>query len=164
MLVGELLDDPGLALRVHVRGDLQRPIRWVHTIEVRSPGRFLRGGEVVLTAGVWRSAEVPAEAFVDDLARAGVAAVGYGVVPPETDVPESFVAAARERGLTCFVVPVDIAFLQVVETFVSAKREEWERPLRRHLSQHDAIVTALRLRRGVDTVLGSLAEYHVLHC
>lgn len=158
MLVGELLEDPDLGLEVRVHGDLQRPIRWVHTIEVRSPGRFLRGGEVVLTAGVWRSAEVRTEAFIEDLSRAGVAAVGFGIVPPETRVPESFVAAARRHGLTCFVVPVDVAFLQIVETFVGTKREEWERPLRRHLGQHDAIVSALRVRRGVGTVLSSLSE------
>jgi hypothetical protein len=158
VLVGELLANPDLGLRLLVRGDLRRPVRWVHTIEVGSPDRFLRGGEVVLTAGVWRSAAVSAEAFAADLARADVDPVGFGLVPPETAVPAEFEAAARERGLTCFAVPVDVAFLQIVETFVSAKREEWERPLRRHLGQHDAIVTALRVRRGVDTVLRSLTE------
>ncbi|GAB3301591.1 PucR family transcriptional regulator [Parasphingorhabdus pacifica] len=144
-------------MQVRVRGKVDRPIRWVHTIEVRAPGRFLRGGEVVLTAGVWRSAGITAETFVSDLADADVAAVGFGLVPPETEVPEEFVDAARERGLTCFVVPVDIAFLQIVEAFVGSKRAEWERPLRRHLGQHDAIVAALRMRRGVDTVLRTLS-------
>jgi len=158
VLVGELLADPDLGLRPLVRGDPRRPIRWVHTIEVGSPGRFLRGGEVVLTAGVWRSAEVSARSFVADLARAGVVAVGFGLVPPETAVPGDVEEAAREHGLTCFSVPTGVAFLQIVEAFVSAKRQEWERPLRRHLGQHDAIVTALRVRRGVDTVLRLLSE------
>ncbi|MBA8826060.1 hypothetical protein FHX42_003436 [Saccharopolyspora lacisalsi] len=157
MTVDDLLRDPELALQVRVRGKVDRPIRWVHTIEVRAPGRFLRGGEVVLTAGVWRSAGITAEAFVADLADADVAAVGFGLVPPETEVPEEFIDAAREQGLTCFVVPVDIAFLQIVEAFVSTKRAEWERPLRRHLGQHDAIVAALRMRRGVETVLRTLS-------
>ena len=157
MQVGDLLNTSELALQVRVRGDVDRPIRWVHTIEVRAPGRFLRGGEIVLTAGVWRSAGISAEAFLSDLAEADVAAVGFGIVPPETAVPEDFIDAARAHGLTCFVVPVDVAFLQIVETFVNAKRAEWERPLRRHLAQHDAIVAALRVRRGVDTVLGTLS-------
>ncbi|WP_010306056.1 PucR family transcriptional regulator ligand-binding domain-containing protein [Saccharopolyspora spinosa] len=52
MLVEDLLNLPGLALQVRVRGRVDRPIRWVHTIEIKAPGRFLRGGEVVLTAGV----------------------------------------------------------------------------------------------------------------
>ncbi|GAA2780032.1 helix-turn-helix domain-containing protein [Saccharopolyspora taberi] len=157
MLVDDLLREPGLGLELLVPGNVDRPIRWVHTIEVRAPGRFLRGGEVVLTAGVWRAAGITARDFVDDLAAADVAAVGFGPVPPETEVPEEFTAAARERGLTCFAVPVDVAFLQVVEAFVSGKRAEWERPLRRHLGQHDAIVAALRVRRGVDTVLRTLS-------
>nr|WP_246330841.1 helix-turn-helix domain-containing protein [Saccharopolyspora hordei] len=150
------MDRPELDLRVRVRGRVDRPIRWVHTIEIESPGRFLRGGEVVLTAGVWRTAGITAEAFVADLVAADVAAVGFGLVPPETEVPEEFVAAARDRGLTCFVVPVEVAFLQIVEAFVATKRAEWERPLRRHLAQHDAIVAALRVQRGVGTVVRTL--------
>ncbi|GAA2342141.1 PucR family transcriptional regulator [Saccharopolyspora halophila] len=157
MLVDDLLRDPGLALQVRVRGEVARPIRWVHTIEISAPGRFLRGGEVVLTAGVWRSAGITAEEFVSDLAEADVAAVGFGLVPPETEVPEDFIEAAREHGMTCFVVPVGTAFLQIVEAFVSTKRAEWERPLRRHLGQHDTIVAALRTRRGVETVLRTLS-------
>lgn len=158
MLVDDLLRVPGLDLQVRVRGQVNRPIRWVHTIEVSAPGRFLRGGEVVLTAGVWRSAGVTAEEFIGDLVDADVAAVGFGLVPPETAVPEDFIDAARARGLTCFVVPIEVAFLQIVEAFVSTKRAEWERPLRRHLGQHDAIVAALRMRRGVETVLRALSE------
>lgn len=157
MVVDDLLRDSELALQLRLRGDVDRLIRWVHTIEVPAPGRFLRGGEVVLTAGVWRSAGITAEAFVADLVEADVAAVGFGLVPPETSVPEEFVDAAREHGLTCFVVPADVAFLQIVEAFVSTKRAEWERPLRRHLDQHDAIVAALRMRRGVGTVLRALS-------
>ncbi|MER7013423.1 helix-turn-helix domain-containing protein [Saccharopolyspora sp. NPDC000359] len=158
MLVEDLLNRPELDLRVRVRGRVDRPIRWVHTIEIQAPGRFLRGGEVVLTAGVWRTAGITAEAFVADLVAADVAAVGFGLVPPETQVPEEFVNAARDRGLTCFVVPVEVAFLQIVEAFVTTKRAEWERPLRRHLAQHDAIVAALRIDRGVGTVVSTLAR------
>lgn len=82
MHVRDLVDDPALALDVRVTGDLDRPVRWVHTIEVPDPGRFLRGGEVVLTAGVWRAGGVSPERFVHDLRDADVAAVGFGVVPP----------------------------------------------------------------------------------
>lgn len=158
MLVQDLVGDPALSLDLRVSGELDRPIRWVHTIEIPRPGRFLRGGEVVLTAGVWRTAGVTPEEFVADLADADVAAVGFGLVPPDATVPERFVETAAEYGLTCFVVPIEVAFIQIVETFVSAKRTEWERPLRRHLGQHDAIVAALRVRRGVDSVLNALVK------
>ncbi len=158
VLVADLLDDPELALDVRARGNTERPIRWVHTIEIGAPSRFLRGGEVVLTAGVWRTTGLTAAEFVADLAAADVAAVGFGLVPPEPAVPEEFVEAARRHGLTCFVVPVSVPFLRIAETFVSAKRAEWERPLRRHLAQQDEIVAALRVRRGVETVLDTLTD------
>lgn len=158
MRVRDLVEDPALDLRLEVVGDLERPIRWVHTIEVADPGRFLRGGEVVLTAGVWRSAGVTSEEFVASLAEADVAAVGYGLVPSSPDTPEEFLDAARRYGLTCFVVPLPVAFIQITEAFVAAKREEWERPLRSHLTQYDAIVAALRGERGVATILRVLGR------
>ncbi|GAB3678553.1 hypothetical protein [Saccharopolyspora tripterygii] len=61
MQVGDLLNTTELALQVRVRGDLDRPIRWVHTIEVRAPGRFLRGGEVVLSRLNPRGRPLPKE-------------------------------------------------------------------------------------------------------
>ena len=64
MTVRELLDDPRLDLRVVVDGALDRPIRWVHTTELADPTRYLQGGELILTTGVWRDAGVTSEGFV----------------------------------------------------------------------------------------------------
>jgi len=158
VLVEDLLDDPHLGLTLRVDGDVSRAVRWVHVIEVPRPDRFLRGGEVVLTAGVWRSSGVAATDFVADLAAADVAALGFGLVPPETEPPEELLDAAAQHGLVCFVVPVTVPFVQIIEAFVTAKRSEWERPLRAHLDQHDAMVSALRSGRGVEPVLRVLSR------
>ncbi|WP_020494753.1 helix-turn-helix domain-containing protein [Sciscionella marina] len=159
MLVRDLVTDPELRLELRVSGALDRPVRWVHTTEVADPARFLRGGEVVLTAGVWRDGGLGAGEFVDRIAAAGVAAVGYGLLPDTPDVPEEFLAAARRQALTCFVVPVEVPFVQITEAFVAVKRAEWERPLRGHLAEYDAIVAALRRERGVHSVLRVLAKH-----
>ena len=47
MTVRELLDDPALDLRVVVDGALDRPIRWVHTTELKDPSLYLQGGRSV---------------------------------------------------------------------------------------------------------------------
>lgn len=157
MQVRDLVEHPALKVRLHVPGDLGRRLRWVHCVEVSTPGRFLRGGEAVLTTGMWRAAGTEPAEFVAELVRAGVAAVGYGLVPHGEPAPEAMVAAAERASLTCFTVPVEVPFVQIVEMFVAAKRAEWERPLREHLSQYDRIVAGLRAQRGVATVLRVLS-------
>lgn len=153
MLLQELLDDPALGLEVLVPGAPGRQVRWVHIIEVADPGEFLRGGEVVLTTGAWqRLGQAPA-AWVDGVAAAGAIAIGFGRLAAADEPPADLVAAAGARGLTCFVVPVEVPFVQLAEAFVAAKRVEWETPLRRQLEHHGAIVAALRAERGVDSVL-----------
>ena len=158
MLVEELVRDPELELRVEVEGNLALPVRWVHIIEVADPGRFLRGGEVVLTAGVWRSSGLTAEQYVARVAAAGAAALGYGLVSADESWPDDVVAAARAQGLTCFVAPVSTPFVAIVERFVATKRSEWEAPLRRQLDHHAAMVSALRAERGVGSVLRVLSR------
>ncbi|GAA3646034.1 PucR family transcriptional regulator [Nocardioides ginsengisoli] len=158
MLVEELVRDPELELRVEVEGNLGLPVRWVHIIEVADPGRFLRGGEVVLTAGVWRTSGLTAEQYVARVAEAGVAALGYGLVSADESWPDDVVVAARAHGLTCFVAPVSTPFVAIVERFVATKRSEWEAPLRRQLDHHAAMVSALRAERGVGSVLRVLSR------
>lgn len=153
MQLADLVADAALQLDVRVIGDQQRVVRWVHTMEVAEPGSFLRGGEVVLTTGAWRRAGQTPESWVASLDDAGVVAVGFGRLLPGDEPPDGLVAAAAERGMTCFVVPVEVPFVTVVEAFIAAKRLEWEAPLRRQLEHHSAIVAALRGERGVESVL-----------
>lgn len=153
MLLHDLLDDPALGLEVLVRGAPDRPVRWVHSIEVADPGEFLRGGEVVLTTGAWQRVGQTPAAWVEEVAAAGAIAIGFGRLVDGDEPPADLVTAAAERGLTCFVVPVAVPFVELAEAFVAAKRVEWEAPLRRQLEHHGAIVAALRAERGVDSVL-----------
>src|SRR5438876_1000236 len=56
VLLTELLDAPELGLRLLYsgRGVLDRPIGRLVTTDLLEPGRYLSGGEVVLTGLVWR--------------------------------------------------------------------------------------------------------------
>ena len=73
MTVQELVNDPDLGLRVVVDGALDRPIRWVHTTELKDPTLYLQGGELILTTGVWRDAGLTSTQFVTPLRAMDVA-------------------------------------------------------------------------------------------
>ncbi|WP_370440121.1 PucR family transcriptional regulator ligand-binding domain-containing protein [Kineococcus halophytocola] len=111
VLLADLLSTASLDLRL-VGGDPDVPVRWVATSELEDPTPFLEGGELLLTTGL----RVPREgwgAWVDRLAGAGAAGVGFGVGLSHRAVPRTLVTAARTAGLAVVEVPVPTPFIAV---------------------------------------------------
>jgi len=160
--VQELLADPLLRLEPIVTGDTAQTITWVHSSEMPDPAgaAFLRGGEVVLTGGVWHWAGASAQAFVEGLARVRAAALGFGVSSLVEEVPELLVTACRDAGLTLFRVPADMAFITITQTFVERFVEERERTLRETVARNDRFVRAARHGRGLEGTLSVLRRYY----
>ena len=156
MRVGELLDRRDLRLLQLVPGDLERQIRWVHTLELVDATPYLRGGEVVLTTGAWFSGPESVERFLGGLARVGIAALGFGVHADLPEVPGELVNAARHHGICLFVVPADIPFIVVTEAFVEASMDSRERPLRESAARNAELVRSLQGGQGMPALLLSL--------
>ncbi|WP_166404717.1 PucR family transcriptional regulator [Labedella endophytica] len=157
MNIGDLLADPGLALALAVRGDLDAPIEWVHAIDRYPASEFMSGGEVALTSGQWWPA-TSADEYVRDLAEARVLALGFGLTSTITELPTELVEACERYGLTFFLVPLEVPFIRVIKSFVQAQRRVWERPLRRHLDYYSTFVAALREDRSLGSMLESLSS------
>src|SRR5215207_8185672 len=111
--VAELLANPRLRLEPLVNGDLDRVIRWVHSSEMPDPSAYLRGDEVVLSAGIWLWAGSSPTVFADGLAGARAAAVGFGPSPLVPAVPDELIAACARHNLTLFSIPNDVPFIAV---------------------------------------------------
>jgi hypothetical protein len=120
VLVTELLDIPGLDLVPLVPGPTaDRRVRGVYTTDLPDPGRYLDGGELVLTSSTWYRSPQDAEIFVAALAGAGCAALvagtaGIGRLP--ASVPEACV----RHGLALFTVGDEVSFATVTETVLAA--------------------------------------------
>src|SRR5437764_1417564 len=142
MTVRELVDEPDLRLRVVVDGALDVPVQWVHTTELADPSRYLQGGEVILTTGVWRAAGITSARFVRPLTASRVAALGYGIPDPEDDVPEDLMDACRAVGLPLFAVPFEMPFIAVSRAFVDRFVDDRERALRALVRRNDQLVRA----------------------
>lgn len=129
MRLNSLLDMPDLRLRLLVgRSRLDRPVRRVYTTDLADPGRYLAGGELVLTGMLWRRpdrAADDAERFVAALAAGRAAALAAGYADAEVQrVPEDVVAACRRHDLALFEVPADVSFATVTERVVAALAAE----------------------------------------
>jgi hypothetical protein len=112
-------------LRVLVAGRGPRtPVRWVHVSELVDPTPYLRGQELLLTAGVHlpKSAAATVE-YVARLAHAGVVGLGFGVHPVYRKVPPRLVAACATQDLLLLEVPPSVPFVAVSEAHVNALEE-----------------------------------------
>ncbi|GGQ35039.1 MULTISPECIES: PucR family transcriptional regulator [Streptomyces] len=122
MRLRELLDGDELGLRLLVGrgagdgpdGVPDRLISAVPTIDLADPGRFLTGGELVLTGLAWWRGDGDAEPFVRVLARAGVTALAAGEVEHRL-VPHDLVRACRLHGVPLVAVPPETSFATITE-------------------------------------------------
>ncbi|MFG2873652.1 PucR family transcriptional regulator [Streptomyces sp. NPDC048337] len=136
VLLRELLDIDELGLLLLVGRDaddrvLDRAIRAVPTIDLADPGRFLTGGELVLTELAWWREDGDAEGFVRILARAGVTALAAGEAA-HGFVPDDLVRTCRRHGLPLVAVKPETSFTTVTEHV-----------LRRLPGRHDGALAAV---------------------
>jgi purine catabolism regulator len=103
-------------LRLRIRAAARqspREIRHVQTIEHAEPFEWLSGGELVLTTGVSLTADVDRAGYVERMAEAGVAGLGFGVGLSFPTIPADLLAAAERVGLPVLEVPRSTPFVAV---------------------------------------------------
>ena len=150
--IRDLLTLPELGLRVlaGVAG-LDREVSWAHVSEMVDPTEFLRGGELLLLIGVSLPAGEQAQhTYVDRLAAAGVAAIGFGIGVTWDEVPPALVAAAERVGLPLLEVPRATPFLAITRAVAQAIN-------RRELAANDYLMHAQRSLTTAAVGRGGLA-------
>ena len=111
-----LQSECGLRLVVGAH-QLERRISWVYTTDLRDPSRYLFGGELVLTSGLWHHGRADSEAFVHMLDGAKVAALAVGVGYLGT-LPDDLVATCQMYHMPLFEISGDVSFRTVSEVVV----------------------------------------------
>jgi hypothetical protein len=132
------------------------------TTDLHDPGRYLQGGELVLTGMLWRSGAEDSERFVRGLAAAGAVglAAGEAEVGP---VPEDLVAACERHRMPLFAVPEDVAFAQLTEYVVRQVSADRAADLSALVDRHRVLVSASG-GAGLDAVLELLGGDLDLDC
>ena len=163
MRIGALLAPPAPRLRLLAgREELDRVVSGVMTTDLSDPGRYLHGGELVLTGMLWRTGPDDSERFVRVLAAAGAVglAAGEAEVGP---VPEDLVAACERHRMPLFAVPDDIAFGQVTEFVVRQVSADRAADLSALVDRHRVLMSASG-GAGLDAVLELLGGDLDLDC
>ncbi|WP_260635286.1 PucR family transcriptional regulator [Streptomyces angustmyceticus] len=137
---------------------LARTIEAATVSDLPTPGKWLQGGELLMTIGLLLPME-PAvcRAYVRDAAEGGAAclALGLGQGLPFQEAPEPLVRAAEEAGLPLLTVPDEVPFIAVTKAVFDARADEQRALL------HRAFATQRRLTAAAagDGLLPMLAEW-----
>ncbi|KIZ14811.1 CdaR family transcriptional regulator [Streptomyces natalensis ATCC 27448] len=121
---------------------LARVIEAATVSDLLTPGKWLQGGELLMTIGLLLPMEPAAcRAYVRDVAEGGAAclALGLGQGLPYQEAPEPLVRAARQAGLPLLTVPDEVPFIAVTKAVFDARADEQREVL------HRAFATQRRL-------------------
>jgi purine catabolism regulator len=152
------IDELRLGLVAGAKG-VERPIRWAHVSELRDPTRFLRGGEVLLTTGLgMRGGPGAQAAYVEQLARADLAALGLGLGFAFKTTPPAVREAADRAGFPVFEVPYEVPFIAITEALFSRLVNEQYVLLQRAGTVQQSLSRLLVEGAGPDALLEAYAR------
>jgi len=158
--VGDLLRVPGLALKV-VGGEagLDRSVRWVHVSELEDPTPWLKGGELLLTTGMGVG-KSPARqrAYLERLASAGLAGLGFGVGFSHARAPKAVADAADRLRFPVIEVPYPVPFIAITEAISSRLASEQYEVLQHSLDVQQELTRAVLDGRGLPAIVAELAR------
>lgn len=165
MLLRELVARPDLGLRVlHAAdGALEHAVRWVYTTDLIDPGRYLGGGELVISGLVWRRADGDAERFVAAVAAAGASALAAGEAV-FGEIPADVVQACVRHDLVLLAVPEDVSFAALTETVIGALTAARGDRLAHTLGRQRQLLSAVAGGVGLDELAGRVSEATGLTC
>jgi DNA-binding PucR family transcriptional regulator len=151
VLLSELLAVPGLGLRLlHEGADgLDRPVGRVVTTDLLEPGRYLGGGELVITGLVWRRSAEDSETFVSSVADRGATTILAGEALLG-NVPADLLDACRRHSVTLVEVPSEVAFADVTEQVAAAGSAETGARLSASLVRQRELLSAIAAGRSLD--------------
>ncbi|MEV5703757.1 PucR family transcriptional regulator ligand-binding domain-containing protein [Actinoallomurus sp. NPDC052274] len=164
MRLRTLLAIPDLRLELITGQDeLDRTIRWVVTTDLKDPGRYLRGGELVLSGLVWRTRPADTEVFVRALTRARVSALAAWDAEAAT-IPADLVEACDRHGLPLFRVPEDVAFASVTEQVMRRLSTARAADLTAVLGRHRTLVAGVTEGAGLGPLLDLVGRDLGMRC
>jgi len=165
MLLRDLLDVPELGLRLLHGSEraLERPVRWVYTTDLPDPGRYVSGGELVVTGVVWRLGPADSERFVTAIADAGASALAAGDALFH-GVPDDLVDACRRHDMVLFGVPEDVSFGTLTEYVVGQVAAQRGARLEARLGRHQQLVSALAEGRRLDELTAEVSRESGVAC
>ncbi|MFE5242759.1 MULTISPECIES: PucR family transcriptional regulator [unclassified Streptomyces] len=162
LTLASLLQHSALKLTVRAGADrLGTPVRWAHASELADPVPYMNGGELLLVTATNLDARDHGtmRRYVQRLAGAGVAGIGFGVGVTYEDIPPALVDAAEEAGLPLLEVPRRTPFLAISKAVSAAIAAEQYRSVTAGFEAQRELTRAAVAGDGPAALLTRLAAH-----
>ncbi len=155
----DLVTVEALALRLRTgESGLDRLVRWVASTELADPTPWMDGGELVLTTGLRQRTAAAQTAFVERVAEAGAAGIGFGVGLSHNSVPRATLATAHRTGLPVLEVPYETPFIAITRHVADRLAAEHLGDQRRLVDVYDRLTQAVLTGDGLDRLIRTLSR------
>ncbi|WP_313814850.1 PucR family transcriptional regulator [Glutamicibacter sp.] len=145
---------------LHDAGD--RPLRWVEPSDIDDPTDYLVDDELILTSGyplVPHAADQEwVDRFVQRLAQAKVCALGFGLEPYFSQVPESLVAACLSHNVTLLQIPKSVPFAAIGLAFAQLMEADGAALLRTNAESNRALMRCVTQSNPEEQLVSTLAQ------
>jgi Purine catabolism regulatory protein-like family/PucR C-terminal helix-turn-helix domain/GGDEF-like domain len=173
LMLGDLFGDEQLGLEIVVapEGWERRVVTGAHSIEIDHPARWLDRDWVMLSTGVHLSPDPGDQCqLIDELADAGVAALGFGLDIVHHQIPAALIEQARARSFPVFTIPHRTPFRDLVGLVYGATLSNEIRAANRLAAMQRFLMDSLgeespretvvqRLSGLIDSAVGILAAH-----
>ncbi|MBS1693166.1 MAG: PucR family transcriptional regulator [Actinobacteria bacterium] len=157
--VEELLADEPLGLTlVAGHAGAGREIEAAAVSELRHPGSWLQGGELLLTIGLLMPATVEGcRTYLAELDAVGVRALGLGLGTdlPHQSAPDRLITAADEIGMPLLTVPDPVPFIAVTKAVFAHRARAERRDLEWALQAQRTLTAAAVTPGGLHGILAA---------
>ena len=160
LTVTDMLRTDGLELPlVGGRAGGSRVIRWVHVSELEDPTPWLKGGELLLTTGMGvPKSPAKQRVYLERLAGANLAGLGFGLGFSHQRVPKAIVDTAERLRFPVFEVPYDVPFIAITEAVYRRLGSEQMTTLQRTMEVQQALTRAVLDGEGIAGIVATLAR------
>jgi PucR family transcriptional regulator, purine catabolism regulatory protein len=156
LTVGALVSDCGLDLAAG-ESRASNAVRWVHISEHEDPTPWLSGGELVLTTGYNLGTPARQRRWIELLAGAGLAGLGFGTGFDHKRIPKAIRDGAREHDLPLFEVPYEMPFIAITERAAAHLVNEQYDALERGTAVHEQLERLVIEGGGLEEIVASTA-------
>jgi PucR family transcriptional regulator, purine catabolism regulatory protein len=156
LTVASLAEDCGLVLEAGA-GAAERSVRWVHVTEHEDPTQWLSGGEVILTTGYNLDTAAKQRRYVELLAEADVAGLGFGTGFDHAELPDAIVKTAAKLDMPLFEVPYEMPFIAINERAATRLINEQYDALTRTSQVQERLERLVIEGGGLDEITGAIA-------
>lgn len=156
--LADLVRTAGASLQPTSPFDAGRMITGVHVSELADPGRYLDGGELLLTTGIPLTGRASDVDYVDRLASQGVGALGLGLGEGWDAPPPGFSDLCAQSGVPLFVVPDGVPFLSVSRAYWEIAGRDQRDAVMRTAHTHTRLAQAASGEAPVSGVIRLVAQ------